>query len=124
MEHTPVHCVNVVSRTTQAVDYRHHSGGTSIDFRGTDLMPEAEGHARVESRTGRIEINTDLDHQNRANSVRGFLEQQGVKPTNIDARGFGQTQPVASNSTSAGRQLNRRVDLVVTGEAIGATLSR
>jgi hypothetical protein len=54
--------VNVVSRTTQAVDYRHHSGGTSIDFRGTDLMPEARGHARVESRTGRIEIDTDFDH--------------------------------------------------------------
>src|SRR5947207_1676736 len=62
MEHTPVYRVNVVSRTTQAVDYRHHSGGTSIDFRGTDLMPEARGRARVESRTGRIEINTDLDH--------------------------------------------------------------
>src|SRR5205823_12659050 len=61
-EHTPVYRVNVVSRTTQAVDYRHHSGGTSIDFRGTDLMPEAGGHARVESRTGRIEIDTDLDH--------------------------------------------------------------
>jgi hypothetical protein len=62
MEHTPVYRVNVVSRTTQAVDYRYHSGGTSIDFRGTDLMPEASGHARVESRTGRIEIDTDFDH--------------------------------------------------------------
>src|SRR5205823_11497842 len=61
-EHTPVYRVNVVSRTTLAVDYRHHSGGTSIDFRGTDLMPEARGHARVESRTGRIEIDTDFDH--------------------------------------------------------------
>jgi len=46
MEHTPVYRVNVVSRTTKAVDYRHHSGATSIDFRGTDLMPEASGHAR------------------------------------------------------------------------------
>jgi hypothetical protein len=55
--------------------------------------------------------------------VREFLEQQGVKPNSIDARGFGPTQPVASNGTSAGRQLNRRVDLVVTGEAIGARLS-
>src|SRR5436190_5257231 len=62
MDHTPVYRVKVLSRTTKAVNYRHHSGGTSIDFRGTDLMPEASGHARVESRTGRIEIDTDLDH--------------------------------------------------------------
>jgi outer membrane protein OmpA-like peptidoglycan-associated protein len=85
-----------------------------------DLHVSVEGHT---DSTGTAEHNQQLS-ENRANSVRGFLEQQGVKPSNIDARGFGQTQPVASNSTSAGRQLNRRVDLVVTGEAIGATLSR
>jgi outer membrane protein OmpA-like peptidoglycan-associated protein len=62
MDHTPVFRVNVVSRTAKAVNYRHHSGKTSLDFRGTDLMPEAKGHATVESRTGRLEINTDLEH--------------------------------------------------------------
>src|SRR3989449_4335939 len=53
---------NVVSRTTLAVDYRHHSVGTSIDFRGTDLMREARGHARVESRSGWIEVASDIAH--------------------------------------------------------------
>jgi outer membrane protein OmpA-like peptidoglycan-associated protein len=62
MAHTPVYRVNVVSRTTDSVDYRHHSGATTLDFRGTDLMPGANGHAKVESRTGRIEIDADFDH--------------------------------------------------------------
>ena len=62
MDHTPVFRVKVLSRTTKAVNYRHHSGATSLDFRGTDLMPEASGHAKVESRTGRIEINVDFEH--------------------------------------------------------------
>ena len=62
MDRTPVYRVKVLSRTTKAVNYRHHSGGTSLDFRGTDLMPEASGHAKVESRTGRIEIDTDFEH--------------------------------------------------------------
>jgi outer membrane protein OmpA-like peptidoglycan-associated protein len=62
MEHTPVYRVKVLSRSTEAVNYRHHSGGTSLDFRGTDLMPEANGKAKVESRTGRIEINADFEH--------------------------------------------------------------
>jgi outer membrane protein OmpA-like peptidoglycan-associated protein len=60
MDHTPVFRVNVVARSTKAVNYRHHSGKTTIDFRGTDLMPEGSGHATVESRTGRLEINVDL----------------------------------------------------------------
>ena len=66
MDRTPVFRVNVVARTTKAVNYRHHSGKTKVDFRGTDLMPEASGHATVESRTGRLEINTDLEHMRSA----------------------------------------------------------
>jgi outer membrane protein OmpA-like peptidoglycan-associated protein len=62
MEHTPVYRVKVVSRSAEAVNYQHHSGKTSLDFRGTNLMPDARGRATVESRTGRIEINTELEH--------------------------------------------------------------
>ncbi len=62
MNHTPVYRVKVVARTTKAVNYRHHSGKTTLDMRGTDLMPEGKGHVTVESRTGRLEINSDLDH--------------------------------------------------------------
>src|SRR5438105_4972058 len=62
MNPTPVYRVNVVSRSTKAVNYRHHSGKTDLDFIGTNLMPQARGLAKVESRTGRIEINADFDN--------------------------------------------------------------
>jgi len=57
--------------------------------------------------------------ENRAGSVRDYLVQQGVATKSVSARGFGNTLPVSSNDNSAGRQQNRRVELLVSGEAIG-----
>jgi outer membrane protein OmpA-like peptidoglycan-associated protein len=57
--------------------------------------------------------------ENRAGSVRDYLVQQGVATNSVSARGFGNTLPVATNGNSAGRQQNRRVELLVSGEAIG-----
>ena len=57
--------------------------------------------------------------ENRAGSVRDYLVQQGVSTSSVSSRGFGNTLPVASNENSAGRQQNRRVELLVSGEAIG-----
>ena len=57
--------------------------------------------------------------ENRAGSVRDYLVQQGVSTNSVSAEGFGNTMPVASNDNSAGRQQNRRVELLVSGEAIG-----
>ena len=57
--------------------------------------------------------------ENRAGSVRDYLVQQGVSMNSVSSRGFGNTLPVASNDNSAGRQQNRRVELLVSGEAIG-----
>ena len=57
--------------------------------------------------------------ENRARSVRDYLVQQGVATNSVTSRGFGNTLPVASNDSSAGRQQNRRVELLVSGEAIG-----
>ncbi|HWX54697.1 MAG TPA: OmpA family protein [Verrucomicrobiae bacterium] len=57
--------------------------------------------------------------ENRAGSVRDYLVQQGVATNSVSAKGFGNTLPVASNDNSAGRQQNRRVELLVSGEAIG-----
>jgi outer membrane protein OmpA-like peptidoglycan-associated protein len=57
--------------------------------------------------------------ENRASSVRDYLVQQGVATNSVSSRGFGNTLPVASNDNSAGRQQNRRVELLVSGEAIG-----
>lgn len=58
--------------------------------------------------------------ENRAGSVRDYLVQQGVVSNSVSARGFGNTLPVASNENSSGRQENRRVELVVSGEMIGS----
>jgi outer membrane protein OmpA-like peptidoglycan-associated protein len=61
--------------------------------------------------------------ENRATSVRDYLVQQGVTTNSVSARGFGNTLPVAANDSSSGRQQNRRVELLVSGEAIGNSAS-
>jgi outer membrane protein OmpA-like peptidoglycan-associated protein len=57
--------------------------------------------------------------ENRAGAVRDYLVNQGVGANSVSAKGFGNSLPVASNDNSAGRQENRRVELVVSGDAIG-----
>src|SRR5580658_2307347 len=56
----PTYRVSVVSRTAQAVNYRHRSGGTKIDFQGTDLMRSARGVATVNSKRGRLEVEVEF----------------------------------------------------------------
>src|SRR5688572_8376334 len=65
LESQPLYRVTVVSRTAKAVNYRHRSGATKIDFKGTALMPEARGEAKVESKQGYIEIEVEFDDINR-----------------------------------------------------------
>jgi outer membrane protein OmpA-like peptidoglycan-associated protein len=57
---TPVFRVNVISRSVQAVNYKHRGGATKLDFAGTDLMPAANGQAKVESKKGYIEIEVEF----------------------------------------------------------------
>jgi outer membrane protein OmpA-like peptidoglycan-associated protein len=61
--------------------------------------------------------------EQRAGAVRDYLVQQGVSTNFMTAQGFGNTLPVASNGNSAGRQENRRVELVVSGESIGTDVT-
>jgi outer membrane protein OmpA-like peptidoglycan-associated protein len=61
--------------------------------------------------------------ENRAGSVRDYLVQEGVSTNSVSAKGFGNTLPVASNDNSAGRQQNRRVELLVSGDAIGSPVN-
>jgi len=81
------------------------------------LSLQIEGHT---DSVGGDDFNQQLSER-RADSVRDFLAEQGVAGSSIIARGFGKTQPVASNDTAEGRQRNRRVELVVNGDAIGNT---
>jgi outer membrane protein OmpA-like peptidoglycan-associated protein len=71
---------------------------------------------------GTDEMNQTLS-ENRAGSVRDYLVQEGVATNSVSARGFGNTLPVASNDNSSGRQQNRRVELLVSGEAIGSPVN-
>lgn len=83
------------------------------------LKIAVEGHT---DSVGGDDYNMKLS-ENRAGAVRDFLVAQGVPAANVSKQGFGKTMPVASNSTAAGRQQNRRVELVVSGEILGTTLT-
>ena len=80
-----------------------------------DLKLQVEGYT---DNIGSEEYNQKLSEE-RAGSVRSYLVAQSVQDANITAMGFGKTNPVADNSTNEGRQQNRRVQLVVSGVAIG-----
>jgi outer membrane protein OmpA-like peptidoglycan-associated protein len=67
-------------------------------------------------------FNMRLSEQ-RADSVRAYLVEQGVDPGNVTAKGFGKGSPVATNDTDAGRQQNRRVEMVVSGDIIGTPIA-
>jgi outer membrane protein OmpA-like peptidoglycan-associated protein len=84
-----------------------------------DLKLQVEGHT---DSIGSDEYNVQLSEK-RADSVRGFLVSNGVRPDHVSAEGFGKADPVADNSTASGRKLNRRVDMVVSGDVIGRQLS-
>jgi outer membrane protein OmpA-like peptidoglycan-associated protein len=83
------------------------------------LKIEVDGHT---DNVGSEEYNKTLSDQ-RAESVRAYLVDQGVLTGSVTAKGFGKTQPVETNDTAEGRQMNRRVELVVSGDAIGAEVS-
>lgn len=81
------------------------------------LKVQVEGHT---DSVGGDEYNQRLSEE-RASTVRDFLVQNGISMNNVSAVGFGKTRPVVSNDTAAGRQQNRRVELVVSGDEIGAS---
>jgi outer membrane protein OmpA-like peptidoglycan-associated protein len=83
------------------------------------LLIEVEGHT---DSVGGDSFNQRLSER-RADSVRDYMLSQGVQAPTITAKGFGESTPVASNDTASGRQQNRRVELVVSGEVIGTKLS-
>jgi outer membrane protein OmpA-like peptidoglycan-associated protein len=77
-----------------------------------------EGHSDT---SGKAEINQTLSEQ-RANAVRDYLVKQGLEAGSVSAQGLGSNSPVADNSTAEGRQKNRRVEIIVSGEVIGTQI--
>ena len=80
-----------------------------------ELKLEIEGHT---DSTGSDDFNQSLSEK-RAATVRDYLLDSSVPITNVVARGFGKTRPIAGNDTAAGRKLNRRVEMIVSGDVIG-----
>ena len=80
-----------------------------------DIRVEVDGYT---DSTGSLEFNEHLS-QERAAAVQNFLVHEGVNSGTITTQGFGPDNPIASNETAAGRQQNRRVELVVSGASIG-----
>jgi len=82
------------------------------------LRLDVEGYT---DSVGGDDYNQQLSEQ-RGTSVRDYLMMQGMQGNSVTAKGFGKTQPVASNETAEGRQQNRRVELVISGEVIGTEI--
>lgn len=70
---------------------------------------------------GGDDYNQRLSEQ-RGEAVRSYLTQEGMAAGAVTSKGFGKGQPVATNDTAAGRQLNRRVDIVISGDIIGTEI--
>jgi outer membrane protein OmpA-like peptidoglycan-associated protein len=78
-------------------------------------------HVAIEGHTDSIgsdDYNQQLSER-RAQAVRDYFVQQGINSAAVEARGYGKTEPIATNDTPEGRQQNRRVELILSGEAIG-----
>jgi outer membrane protein OmpA-like peptidoglycan-associated protein len=84
------------------------------------LRLDVEGHT---DSVGGDEYNQKLS-EDRGEAVRGYLSAQGMAAGSVSAKGFGKTQPVASNDNAEGRQQNRRVELVISGEVIGTLIGK
>ena len=84
------------------------------------LRLDVEGHT---DSVGGDDYNQQLS-EHRGESVRDYLTQQGMATGSVTSKGFGKTQPVASNETAAGRQQNRRVEIVISGEVIGTKIGK
>jgi len=82
------------------------------------LRLDVEGHT---DSVGGDDYNQQLS-EHRGEAVREYLTQQGMAASSVTSKGFGKTQPVASNDTADGRQQNRRVELVISGEVIGTEI--
>jgi outer membrane protein OmpA-like peptidoglycan-associated protein len=84
------------------------------------LKLEIEGHT---DSVGSEASNQKLS-ENRGNAVLEYLTQQGMASSSLTSKGFGEGQPAASNDNAAGRQQNRRVEIVVSGELIGTEIGK
>ncbi len=100
--------VNQASIQSQFYDELNNVASTLVEYPQTKI--DVIGHADSD---GTTEYNQDLSER-RAASVKAYLTGQGVQPIRIVSYGRGELEPIASNSTAAGKAQNRRVQIVLT----------
>jgi len=119
MDQTPVFRVKVVSRTTKAVNYRHRGGSTMVDFKGTDLMPEASGKAKVDSKEGRLQINAEVQHMPPATKFGAEYLTYVLWAITPEGRAVNLGEVVPNNEGKSGLQVTTDLQafgLIVTAE--------
>ena len=119
MNQTPVFRVKVVSRTTKAVNYRHRGGSTTVDLKGTDLMPEVTGKAKVDGKEGRLQINADFSHLQPAAKFGGEYLTYVIWAITPEGRAVNLGEVVPNNDGKCGLQVTTDLQafgLIVTAE--------
>jgi chemotaxis protein MotB len=110
----------ILFRTGQADVSR---GGINLLQKVADVLQQLPNQIRVEGHTDNVPINTarfpsnwELSIARSVNVVRFFTEKAGIQAKRLSAVGYGELRPIATNETEAGRQRNRRVELVIQRE--------
>jgi len=119
MNQTPVFRVKVLSRTTKAVNYRHRGGSTTVDFKGTDLMPAVTGKAKVDGKEGRLQINAEFSHLQPAATFGGEYLTYVLWAITPEGRAVNLGEVVPNNSEKFGLQVTTDLQafgLIVTAE--------
>jgi outer membrane protein OmpA-like peptidoglycan-associated protein len=119
MNQTPVFRVKVLARTTKAVNYRHRGGSTTVDFKGTDLMPAVTGKAKVDGKEGRLQINAEFSHLQPAATFGGEYLTYVLWAITPEGRAVNLGEVVPNNAEKFGLQVTTDLQafgLIVTAE--------
>src|SRR6202142_3515405 len=125
MDQTPVFRVKVVSRTTKAVNYRHRGGSTTVYFKGTDLMPEAGGKAKVDSKAGRLVVSADFSRLQPATKFGGQYLTYVLWAITPEGRSTNLGEVVPGNNGKSSLQVTTDLQafgLIVTAEPYFAVI--
>ncbi len=117
MEETPVFRVKVVSRTTKAVNYRHRGGSTTVDMKGTSLMPEVTGRAKVDGKEGRLAVSVEVQHLSPARKFGGQYLTYVLWAVTTEGRAVNLGEIVPDNSGKS------KIDVTTDLQAFGLIIT-
>ena len=130
---TSSQCINKIEETLRVRKIKFEPGSDRVDLAGHETLDDIAkillncGDIRLEigghtDSQGREQMNLNLS-QSRANSVLFELQRRRVLTKNIIAKGYGESQPIASNDTEQGREINRRIEFTPFDKSMGTKVS-